>query len=197
MEKILKFFLTLILILTFNSAFAQFEDFEEADTIYRPKKTYDPNKERLIDKITFGGELGLGFGNYSYVGISLSAGYNVTEWFMPGISGIYNHNSYESLGVDQTIYGAGVFTEFFPMRSLVLHLEGQYLNFDDFTINRPHYHFDLPRVNDLAVLVGAGYRVKVPGKRLGMTMLLLFNVNNTKKLEWVYENPIVKVQLNF
>lgn len=197
MEKFVKYFFTLLFVFAFNSAFAQFEDFEQSDTIYRPKKTYDPEQEKLIDKITFGGDLGLGFGNYSYVGISLSAGYNVTEWFMPGIIGIYNHNSYENLGIDQTIYGVGVFTQFFPLKSLALHMEGQYLDFDDFSVNRPYYNFDVPRTNDLALLVGAGYRVKIPGRRIGMTMLMLFNVNNTKKLEWVYENPLIRFQLNF
>lgn len=163
------------------------------DTIMPAPREKIPFKERLV----YGGNLGLQFGTVTYVDISPTIGYKVTEKFHAGVGATYIYYSEKyPLSNGQTytyktdIYGGKVFTRYYVLENLFLHHETEILNLEVYDL----LNDKVERKNILSPLLGAGY-IQRFGESSGLYLMVLFNLNETP--DSPYTNPIIRMGLSF
>ncbi|MBL0343175.1 MAG: hypothetical protein IPP71_21290 [Bacteroidetes bacterium] len=147
------------------------------------------------DKLFFGGNLGLQFGNLTYVDVSPLIGYKITEKLHAGIGATYIYYRYkDSFGNYETsIYGGRVFGRYYPIDNLFAHVEYEILNLD-VPASVPGSNYDvLVRDNISSVLVGGGY-VQPIGTNASLMLMVLFNL--TEEQYSPYQNPIFRIGIN-
>src|SRR6185295_19704527 len=146
--------------------------------------------ETFWDKVYFGGNFGLQFGNLTVVDISPLMGYKITENYSVGISATYIYYKYSDPSnyypdYSTNIYGGSVFNRFYFLENLFLHAEYEVLNMEVLDFN-----FKLARKNITSVLVGGGYRQPL-GENSSINLMILYNLNEDRVSP--YQNPIVRV----
>lgn len=163
------------------------------DTIMPAPREKIPFKDRLV----YGGNLGLQFGTVTYVDISPTIGYKVTEKFHAGVGATYIYYSEKyPLSNGQTytyktdIYGGKVFTRYYVLENLFLHHETEILNLEVYDL----LNDKVERKNILSPLLGAGY-IQRFGESSGLYLMVLFNLNETP--DSPYTNPIIRMGLSF
>lgn len=181
------FFLqNLLLCLLFSvSVFAQYDSTET-----KPQKNRRPFK----DKIYFGGNLGLQFGNQTYIDVSPLVGYKFNDKFSAGIGVTYiyfkqHFPQYSQYDYETSIYGGRVFSRYFFIENLFAHAEVEVLNMEVFDVIKSDYE----RKNILSPLIGVGY-IQRFGNAGGIYILLLYNINDTP--DSPYSNPVVRIGVN-
>lgn len=137
---------------------------ENDSTEPEEKKGFDPNR------LVIGGNLGAGFGNYTFVNVTPQVGYMFNQYITAGVGINYLYNSYKYSNGDRDSYnfaGVNLFARFFPIRFLYISAQpeidyswGKY-KFGDYT-TEPDYKYDGKWVP--AVLVGAGAVLSPNGK---------------------------------
>lgn len=161
-------------------------------------------------KFYWGGNLGLMFGTYTIIDISPLVGYKVTERFRVGAGATYTYYKYQEDGTyngssttngftfHTSIYGGRVFTEYYVLDNLFLHVEDEFINLDlpDPTLYAKKEVL-LTRQWLNSVLVGGGYAYafNVDGPALSITVL--FRVNHDFQDFYPYQNPIIRIGLGF
>lgn len=141
-----------------------------------------PTKNQFWSKVTFGGGLGLVFGNFTNLSIAPSAKYSFNEQFSVGTGLQYSYissvNQYKS-----NIFGGSIFTLYNPIPEvqLSLDMEQLYVNTTyDFTIiPLPGTAQQLPESKfwTTALFVGGGY--SMGGLTIGGRYNLLFDKNKS------------------
>ncbi|MBP5501256.1 MAG: hypothetical protein IKR94_01480 [Bacteroidales bacterium] len=193
----------LILALSAQTTFAQFEDFEDEEKSTVKVNTDGTRKtdRSFMDKYAFGGSFGFGFSSqFGYIELVPFFGYRFNNYVTAGVTATYMYSYYSTSwsyeAFDSSVYGGGVFTDVYPFKFLVVHAEAQVLNFDNisdgYTLN-----FDNGREWDVPLIVGLGYHQSF-NERCGINYMLLFNINDSNKLRYnVYSNPIVRITFVF
>ena len=162
-------------------------------TINVSKKPRTP----LKDKLVYGGNFGLQFGTVTYIDISPTVGYKVTEKFHAGIGATYiyysekyNFTNGQTYTYKTDIYGGKIYERDFVLENLFLHQETELLNLEvyDFLNDK------VKRKNIISPLIGAGY-IQRFGDTGGLFLMALFNLNETT--DSPYSNPIIRVGFNF
>ncbi len=154
------------------------------------------------DRLYFGGNLGLAFGDITIIEVAPLVGYRITPRWSSGIGLKYEYyktsrNVYGNFST--SIYGGSVFTEYNIWKdfitqgiSLIAHCEYEALSLDQKYFedpNLPHGRFILN-----SVLVGGGIRQHLGG-RVSLNILILWNLNQTQYSP--YENPTIRFNFNF
>jgi hypothetical protein len=118
--------LMLLVLAMFAGEFASAQYTTPVEEGTSEKKGFDP--QRLF----FGGNFGLTFGDFTFINVSPQVGYRVTEKFSLGtqINFIYQSNkiSYAPNVYDKSEYayvGLGVFGRFNPIKFLLLNLQSE------------------------------------------------------------------------
>ena len=161
------------------------------------------------DRIFFGGNFGLTFGNTTSIIINPVAGYRLTPRLSPGIGLRYEYFKSNYPGYvpyDTHIYGGSLFARYMLIKNLseaiglgglnsgiflqgeyeILSLESQYF---DFTNPVPGSRFNLH-----SMLVGGGIYQPI-GARSGFLFTILWNLNESYNS--IYANPIIRIGFNF
>lgn len=157
--------------------------FESTTPKIKKKGSFDASRLR------FGGGIGASFGNITYIDLSPTVGYMITENFIAGITGryIYYEEKIPGYKFSTNMYGGGVYTEYFILQNITLHAEYELLNMEDLR------HFERNRrINVSSLLLGGGYRMLI-GNRSFASILLLYNVLEDENS--VYRNPIIRVNI--
>jgi hypothetical protein len=153
----------------------------------QPKK-----KERILDRMDFGGYLGAQFGDVTYIEVSPLASYYITENFQAGLGFTYQYYSVDYDGYpdySSSAYGGSIFARYFVWRDLFAHVEYSPLYIADYQYPPGVTPIDeAPWAHDL--LLGGGYRQWI-GDRAAINLMLLFNVNET--IYSPYSNPIIRI----
>lgn len=78
-----------------------------------------------LSRFTFGGGLGLQFGNYTLINIAPQVGYNVNSYFNVGVGVTYTHfnQKYDTERHKQNYLGLNVYGRFYPTSFLVLMIQ--------------------------------------------------------------------------
>jgi hypothetical protein len=141
----------------------------------------------LKDRLYFGGNLALGFGQVTIIEIAPVVGYRITPHWSVGVGPSYEY--YKTSGnyfgnFSTSIYGLSVFTDYIIWKnviskgiSLVTHIEYEALNLDQKYFKDaylPHGRFVLNEY-----LVGGGIREHI-GRRSSVNILILWNLNQTR-----------------
>ena len=92
-------------------------------------------KEDFWDRVYFGGNFGLQFGDQTLVDINPLMGYRLTDQLSVGFSVTYlyykftdPYNVYPDYSTD--IYGGSIFTRYYFLENIFAHVEGEVLNLE-------------------------------------------------------------------
>lgn len=184
----MRILLTTLLFLSSTIVFAQ-------DTIPepppKPEKERNPFKERLF----FSPDLGLQFGNVTYINVSPKVGYMLTEKLGAGVGGTYiyiNDQRYKSIGYtyESSIYGGSLFAQYQLVEFLQLYSEYQLLNLDAYDARNDKIY----RKNVPALLVGGAYTQRM-GANSSVGLMVLWDIIEDR--DSFYSNPILRIGFNF
>ena len=139
-------------------------------------------KPRFIDRMFFGGGLGLQFGDYTVINVSPIIGYKVTEKFATGIGATYIYEHLKESVVTNTgiynleyktnIYGGSVFAKYYLFESFFGYGEYGILNME---VPDNTFLYTFKRDNVSSLLVGGGYR-EMLGERVGIELMVLYDI---------------------
>jgi hypothetical protein len=178
-QKLVKNFLLLIFLLSFSlGCTAQFDETPVKELTFR---------ERLF----WGGNLGMNFGNITFIDISPLLGYRLTDRLVigPGITYMYYRENFPPWPIFETsIYGGRIFGRYFFTSSLFSHGEYEVLNIG--VVNRIT---NMPeRSNITNLIAGGGFRRPMGGRGF-FNVMVLFNLSNNN----FYQNPIIRGGFGF
>ncbi|PSR05285.1 MAG: hypothetical protein BRD49_04895 [Bacteroidetes bacterium SW_10_40_5] len=130
-------------------------------------------KENFWDRLVYGGNAGLQFGNNTLISVSPTVGYKLTDEWITGIRGIYQYYKFNGPRGDfeTNIYGGSVFTNYMIFKNIFLHSEYERLNFETYNSQQN----ELVRVWDNNFLLGGGLRQPVGGN-VYMNFQALYNL---------------------
>ena len=146
------------------------------------------------DQWWFGGGIGLGFGDFTFVTIEPIVGYNATDRLSVGGGLIFRYRTDDrfSPSFDSTDYGGSGFSRFRVVKPLFLQAEYQYLSYE---FVRPGGTTDRDGYNSL--LGGAGYSRSL-GHRTSFFTTLLYNFLYDDNELSPYDDPwIIRVGVGF
>ncbi|CAN5232076.1 hypothetical protein BH09BAC5_BH09BAC5_16260 [soil metagenome] len=147
-----------------------------------------PKKEMpgsFTERLVYGGNMGLNFGNVTSISISPMIGYKVTERFIPGIGATYNYLKFHYQGYQSEaihIYGGSIWARYYILDNIFLHGEYEALNGEWDPYFRPNYRYYLN-----SVFLGGGYRQSMGN--LSTYVLVLYNVTYSQNSP--YPSPLV------
>jgi hypothetical protein len=155
----------------------------------------------LRDRIYFGGNIGLTFGDITQIEIAPYVGYRFTPRFSAGIGGSYNFykSSQNHVSYETSIYGGNLFTKYtlfrdFPSKgmSIFTHAEYEVLSLDEKYFKEPFTGNG--RFLMHSFLVGGGLRQYIGG-RASVEIIVLYNLNQA--IFSPYQNPVIRIGFNF
>jgi hypothetical protein len=156
----------------------------------------EPEK-RFVDKLFFGGGLGLQFGTVTLIDISPVIGYRVTEKLETGIGltyKYYKYNDYYNLGSDlkTNIIGGSVFARYHILENLFAHIEYESLHYryDEYYGSGSSITFDQRTAVYNSIFVGGGYRQRISSGSYFFIMAL-WNLNDGAYSP--YSNPVLRM----
>jgi len=180
------------------------------------KEDEKTEEEKWTDDLFFGGSIWAQFGTVTQIEIAPVAGYHISPRFDAGLGLRYiyyktNFQQTYDVSTPQNIpdysshiFGGNVFTRFVIIKDLnellplkihgrfVSHFEYEGLNMPtkmDFTESRSGKRFWSHNY-----LIGGGLQQKI-GERAYLNLLILYNLN--EKAYSLYENPIIRIGVNF
>jgi hypothetical protein len=158
------------------------------------ERDQEPQQERFIDRMFFGGVLGLQFGSSTYIEVAPIVGYNITPRFAAGLGLKYIYYKYKdpyNMSYSSSEYGGGPFVRYFIFEGLFLHAEYEALNVE---VPEPPYYINYSRQFINSVFLGGGYRQMI-GARSSLDFLILYNINES--IYSPYPNPIFRIGFGF
>ncbi|MFA6925307.1 MAG: hypothetical protein WC223_13760 [Bacteroidales bacterium] len=165
---------------------------QETRQQYKNDYVQDTNRINRSNRFVTGGNIGVQVGSYTFVDISPTLGYKVTEKFIPGISISYKYLRYADMQneFETNIYGGSIFFRYLILENVFAHVEYELLNFDRqlFDPYKPPR-----RINIENLLVGGGYRQEI-SNNFYTNLLVLWNLNETYYT--FYTNPIIRVSFD-
>lgn len=148
-------------------------------------------KERTIDRIFFGGYLGMQFGTITYIDISPQATYRVSKNFFAGLGLTYLYMKDKRYMPEYTTngYGGKVFGRYHVWRDLFVQLEYDPL-YRTYKYTETGVPIDETGIWIHDILVGGGYRQWL-GNRSFVTLAIYYNINESYYSP--YRNPIINI----
>ncbi len=133
------------------------------------------------DQVSFGGGLGLGFGNQTFnIAVSPSAIYHVNEQLALGAGISFNYSKFQTSKL--YAYGGTLMTFYNPIRPLQLSAE-----FEQLRVNESYEYLGTKFNDDYwspALFLGAGYSTR--NVTIGLKYNVLYNDNNS-----IYTSPLI------
>ena len=147
-----------------------------------------PPKERFIDRIFTGGNVGFQFGTVTYAEVSPLIGYRITDKIAAGVGVTYQYYHYKDhyFDLETNVYGARVFGRYMFTPRLFGYAEEEYLNLEAFDFQRR-------RVDVESFMAGGGYLQPI-GENSAALIMLLYNF--TPSAYTPYANPIIRIGFN-
>ena len=143
----------------------------------------------------FGGGVGLGFGDITYVEISPLVGYRVTDRVSVGGSLLYRYRNDDrfSPSIDTSDYGGGLFTRYSIVGPFFLQAEYEYLNYEVLQSNR-----STTRMNANSLFAGGGISQPI-NRNTSVFATVLYNLTYSSYDEpGPYSSPwVVRVGVAF
>lgn len=154
----------------------------------------NPQPQSLLNRLFFGGNLGLAFGSITFVNVSPIIGYRITETFGAGLGPSYSYyrdNRDRNFVFETNTYGGRVFAQQRITDQLLAYAEYELLNMEvpDLLFRK------LVRTNISSLFVGGGYGTPLGNARSSAFVLVLFNVLESEYQ--VYQNPVIRGGFNF
>ncbi|HBF87571.1 MAG TPA: hypothetical protein DDX39_02925 [Bacteroidales bacterium] len=158
------------------------------------KSVKQPSK--FSDKLVWGGNFGLQFGTNTYVDLSPTVGYRFSERYVAGVGVIYNYYSskYYTDRFQTHVYGGKIYNSFLVLENIFLHGEYELVSLESRYFDYGLKHPNETRFYSGSLMVGGGYRQYI-GEHSYLSLMLLYNLN--ENINSIYQNPIIRVGVNF
>lgn len=145
----------------------------------------DRGREKFSDRLVFGGNIQLQFGNYTILGASPMIGYRITPRLLGGVGGIYTYYRIrDRFGTyENSIYGGSVFGRFYITEEIFAHAEYNLINLQVVELDQ------FVRRNVDMLFVGGGYRMPI-GENSYIAIMALFDVIQDRNSP--YSNPTIR-----
>jgi hypothetical protein len=169
-------------------------------------QTVKEEKPTFLDKLFFGGNIGLQFGTLTHIEISPIVGYWITPRVSAGFGISYQYYR-EKLATTYTthMYGGRIFSTLILVKDLnesfglpmnggiIGHIEFESLSLESkyFAVMNPG---NKTRFYLNSVFIGGGYRQSL-GQRSATYIMVLWNLNETANT--IYTNPVIRIGFNF
>ncbi|MCX7954477.1 MAG: hypothetical protein N3A01_04720 [Bacteroidales bacterium] len=142
-------------------------------------------------KVFFGGNIGLQFGQETFIEFSPLIGYRITDNFSIGFQILYTYYNFNHLNsnISTSIFGNSYFARYYFSNSIFVHGEYQWMSLESKYFN-PYLVGIQKRFIVHNVYAGGGYRVRI-GERSYMSIIILYNLNQNQYSP--YENPVIRV----
>ena len=182
----------ILLFLLIATPFIGFAQADEDSYVYgdTPKAKADTEKTGKFDwkRVTVGGGIGATFGDLTYFEISPTVGYYLTDQLLTGVGATYIYYSDNIYKYKTNIYGGTIFTQYlFKDMPILAHAETNLMNY--FSFDRQ------ARINAIGVFLGGGLKQQIGDGRSYLSILILWDVNESK--DSFYPNPIIRGGISF
>jgi hypothetical protein len=169
-----------------------------ANSLIAQDRNQNPEKPAFKDKVFFGGGIGAGFGDYTYISISPIIGYRLAPKLSVGIRLMYQYTTFKYYDyVDQkeetyngNDFGIGGFATYSLFGPVFLQAEYEHLSYDglDYYGNEERASFD-------SFMAGGGISQPM-GRKAAFFLAVLYNFsyenfNNTNAYRSPYDSPWV------
>lgn len=182
-------YLVLLLSCIGLTAFAQTE---QDSTRVIPKPSRQKNATPFKDRLFFGGDLGLNFGDITYIYLAPTIGYKLTDKFGVGIGPTYSYlrdKRYVNFTYETSTYGGRLFSQYRVWDQALLYGEYGLINAEVYDLLQTN----LVRATIPSLLLGGGYIVEI-GDNSIFTIMALWNFAESNYV--FYENPIIRAGFN-
>lgn len=154
-----------------------------------------------VQRIFYGGDIGLSFGTMTYVSINPIVGYRVTNRLSAGVGVNYTFAKSHYYNYRGSMYGGNVFASFTVIKNL-----GEVLSFyqgsgillyGEYNIMNISSYYDFPGTSIKYIaspMAGVAFQSPI-GSRSYLLIMILFNFNESSISP--YSNPIIKASLQF
>ncbi|NEM97876.1 hypothetical protein [Pontibacter burrus] len=155
----------------------------------------EKEKEEFIDKLYFGGSLGLQFGTYTNISLLPILGYRITDRLSAGVGAVYHYIKDGPYSMHN--YGGRLFAqvEMFDIGdgAILAHAEAENIRREYLRVNSTQTALEKANKNLLLPLVGLGYRQRI-SEKASFDILVLYNSNNDPVNP--YSNPVIRAGVN-
>lgn len=154
------------------------------------QKQQDPARGAWMDRVGVGGNLGLRFGDITYVEVSPMAGYRLGPFLMPGVGLSYRYIQYRypfrTNGMN--IWGGSVWLRAYPLEMIFAYVEHEelYGTFDPYLHPQQKYFIGTN-------FVGAGYTQGLGNSSTYIMVLFALNQDYNS----IYQNPVIRIGFMF
>jgi hypothetical protein len=181
--KFLSFLLAFILLGNF---------FAVAQNKTEKPKTTSTSLKSPFERIHIGGNLSGGVTNDGYfVTVAPRVSMDVTKWFVPGVTVVYMYSQKTDIPqITTNTYGAGLFTDIYPIKYVFGRVEYQHLWYTQNTKGDPPIK---QSSDDDFLLLGAGVKVPVTNKMSAFASIMFNVLNNERSERYMYKNPIYSI----
>jgi hypothetical protein len=182
MNRFSKYLTIIFLLLLTASAYAQ----NDSLFVKRQKQEFR-EKPAWTEKITFGGNFGLQFGQVTQINISPLIGYRITDQFIAGGGPSFIYTSYRIYGrkFENTILGGRAFAQHGIFENLAVRGEFEYLSIEYPTLNATGTDIINKREWVANPLIGLSYSFPL-GRRSSFNITALYNLNYANELNKRY-----------
>jgi len=141
-----------------------------------------------MDKVGIGGNLGLNFGNITYVEISPIAGYRINQFLMPGIGVSYRYYNDRFYNYSLNMWGGSVWARAYILPMVFAYGEHEELYAEFYPYTHPGEKSFLG-----TNFVGGGYNQELGNASTYVMVLFALNQDYTT----FYQNPVIRVGIMF
>jgi len=196
-----KTLLLLIIVFSINIAFSQTTDtviVSTSDTTYQQEsqKQDTPKQQKVepkkkskasLNKVFFGGSLGLSFGSYTSIRVYPMIGYKLTPKLSTGVKFMYEYAKHSSSSNTYNNYGGSIFARYRIIPQIYVHAEYNYMNYQGYNYLNEGYRYAVPYL-----FVGGGFVQRI-GKNSYAYAEILFDVLNDSNSPYNEWNPFYSV----
>lgn len=183
----------LYLILLFScftlSVFAQYD---QDSSRVSEKPSREKNNTPFKDRLFFGGDLGLNFGDVTYIYLAPTIGYKLNERLGVGLGPSYSYlqdKRYSNFTYETSTYGGRLFSQYRVWDQAILYGEYGLINAEVYDLLQTN----LVRATIPSLLLGGGYLAEI-GDNSNFTIMALWNFAESNYV--FYENPIIRAGFN-
>ncbi len=140
----------------------------------------DEEGNEILEKLVFGGNIGLGYSNGFNITLSPTVGYRVTNTTIAGVGFTYIYsdftNRWDGLRWTQNVTGGRIFAQQLLFQNLYARGEYEFLNFTATVRDESGRLLSENELEAPGLLLGGGYGTQFGSSGLGFTFEVLYNI---------------------
>jgi hypothetical protein len=162
---------------------------------------YLESDPKPLQRIFYGGDLGLSFGTLTYIAVNPVIGYRLTNRLSAGLGANYTYAKSNFYNYQGSMYGGNVFASYAVIKDLgkaIPMYEGSgILLYAEYNVMNISNYYDFPGTSIKYIdspMMGPAFQTPI-GSRSYMLIMVLFNFNESSMSP--FPNPVIKASVQF